>query len=355
MNLKKTIRITSKILLFVVLVLMFVLSIVNAPLFFANKKTTETDYSSWMNDNLILEAKVVDIAMLGAHDAFSHDIGISSTVDIKASDSLMQGTIGKLIKGFSVRQSKTQTVSAKVLLESGVRYFDVRLSFNEIENEYYTVHNYFSTPIEEVLKEINIFLEANPGEFIILDIQHVYGVDYNDETEFIKIREYFENAGILDYAYPDDIKSLGDISYGDITNNQAEAGVLIFSKFQVYDNLFWDYEGHIRSNWANEDEYDKILEFLIEESVFIEENPTYYSRLRIMQAVATMDMSIEGIFRSFETWSLLNRAGKFNNYLVNTEEFESLLAAMPIVMVDYSSQKNFVDQIMPIIISYNNQ
>jgi len=355
MNLKKTIKITSKILLFVVLVLLFLLSVINAPLFFANKNTSETDYSFWMSENLSLEAKIVDIAMLGAHDAFSQDIGIGSTVDIKASDSLMQGAIGRVIKGFSVRQSKTQTVSAKELLESGVRYFDVRLSFNEVENKYYTVHNYFSTPIEEVVEEVAEFLEANPGEFIILDIQHVYGIDYNDENEFLKIRDYFDAAQIFDYAYPNNIKDLNEITYGDITNQKTEAGVIIFSKFKTEDSLFWDYEENIRSSWANEDEYDKIIEYLVYESEYILENPDIYNQLRIMQAVATMEMSLDGIFRSFETWSLLNRASKFNNYLLNSDEFVSMLETMPIVMVDYASEKEFVDKIMPIIISFNNK
>ena len=350
---KRTVRLLRRIILFVLLTIVMLLSIVNIPWFFVSGKVTETDYSNWMNENISFDKKVIDIKMLGAHDALSADIDIFSDVDNKSSDSLMQGFVGKLIKGFSIRQSKTQVVGAKELLESGIRYLDIRISYNESEETYYSVHNYFSSPLIDSLTEISLFLEENPGEFLILDIQHVYGVDYDNSEDFFDIYELFEEASLLDYAYSDDLIELKDITYGIATNNGSEASVMIFSKFTEDNNLFWDYESSIYSPWPNEDEYPKIVDFLEAETLVIDNSTVLQNKFRVMQAVATMEMSLTGIMRSFATWSLLGRAKDFNRYLLDYDNFFQLTEAMPIIMLDFASDKDTVDEFMGLIISYN--
>jgi len=320
---KRSIRFLRRFIIFFLLSVFMLLAVVNAPWFFVNSKSTTEDYSSWMSETLDEDTLIIEVKMLGAHDAFSHEIGISSDVDEKSADGLMTGFIGRLIKGFSIRQSKTQVVSAKELLKSGVRYLDMRLSYNEKEESYYTAHNYFSSKIDEVLSEITLFLSENPGEFVILDLQHIYGVDYNDQEDFDEIYEYFEDSGLI-----------------------------ILSKFNTSNQYFFDYEANIRSNWANEDEFDKIISFLEDEKLSILTS-SYYGEFRVMQAVATMEMSFTGIMRSFETWSLLGRARDFNKYLLEYEGLEALLNVMPILMIDFSTDYQIVDDYMELIISAN--
>jgi hypothetical protein len=327
------------------------LAIVNAPWFFVNSKTTTEDYSNWMSDALDEETLIIEVKMLGAHDAFSHEIGISSPVDEESADSLMKGFIGRLIKGFSIRQSKTQVVSVSEQLKSGIRYLDMRLSYNEKEDSYYTTHNYFSSKLEEVLSEMTLFLSENPGEFIVLDLQHVYGVDYNSADDFDEVYEYFEDSEILDYAITND-QQLLEITYGDITESKTKGGLIILSKFITNNEYFFDYETNVRSNWANEDEFDKIISYLEDEKISIMTN-SYYGEFRVLQAVATMEMSFPGIMRSFETWSLLGRARQFNKYLLEYEELNELLDAMPILMIDFSTDYQIIDDYMELIISAN--
>ncbi|MFA7076076.1 MAG: phosphatidylinositol-specific phospholipase C domain-containing protein [Candidatus Izemoplasmatales bacterium] len=351
---KTTIKFCEKFVLFFFLIIFSILSIINIPWMFVSKQTSSTDYSNWMSENITSDKKIVDIAMIGAHDAFSYQIDIFSQVDEKSAESVMTGFVGKFIKGFSIRQSKTQTVNVEEQLKSGVRYFDMRLSYNEDEKEYYTVHNYFSTPLKSVLRMIEKFLSANPGEFIILDIQHVYGVDYNSQEDFIEVYNYFEEEKLTDYAYPNNIKSLSSVSYADVTDDKNQGGIMVFSKFSQTNEYFWGYDAHIRSSWANEDEFDKIIDFLESEKTDIILNMTYRDRLVVMQAVATMEMSTAGIFRSFGNWSLLGRAREFNQYLLNYEGIDLLLDVMPIMMVDYASDKETVDQMMELIIEHNS-
>jgi hypothetical protein len=353
MKMKRSINLIKKILIFTFLTLIFILSIINAPIFFASDKLSEIDYSDYMKDSLEFDQKLVEIALLGAHDAFSYDIDINSRVDIKSSESLMQGFVGRLIKGFSVRQSKTQMVGVQELLKSGVRYFDMRVSYNEEEETYYTVHNYFSTPLDLVLSQIKQFLEEHPTEFIIIDLQHAYGVDYQSESSFLTIDSYFDESGVYEYAYPKTEKALDLITYGDLTKESTKAGLIIFSKFKDSNDYFWDYETNIRSSWANEGSFAEVYDFLQSESDYIKNNPESHSQLKIMQAVTTMELSLEGIFNSFKSWSLLNRAESFNNFLIQEENFQDLLDYLPIVMVDYTSEIKFNERIMEIIIDHN--
>ncbi len=348
---RRSIRFLRRFIIFFLLSVFMLLAIINAPWFFVNSKTTIEDYSSWMSETLDEETLIIEVKMLGAHDAFSHEIDISSPVDEESADSLMTGFIGRLIKGFSIRQSKTQVVCAQEQLTSGIRYLDMRLSYNEKEETYYTTHNYFSSKLEEVLSEITSFLSDNPGEFIVLDIQHVYGVDYNSADDFEEVYEYFEDSGILEYAITND-QQLLEITYGDITESKTKAGIIILSKFDTSNQYFFDYETNVRSNWANEDEFDKIISFLEDEKLSIMTS-SYYGEFRVMQAVATMEMSFTGIMRSFETWSLLGRAREFNKYLLEYEGLEGLLDVMPILMIDFSTDYKIIDDYMELIISAN--
>lgn len=368
---KKTVKFVFKILAMLVVVLLVLLVSINIPWSNFRHQSTDQDYSSWMSEHLDMEDLIINVSMLGAHDAFTAEMDFFSPADSLSADSIQQGVIGLLIKGFSYRQSRTQVASATELLEAGVRYFDVRLSYNEEEADWYTTHTYFSQNFSLILDEIALFLENHPGEFVILDLQHVYGVDYESEADFLEIYSLFFDAGMLDYAYPSDEKSLFEISVGDVTDSGASAGAIIISKFTQSTTDFFDYGSSIRSNWPNMDSFSDIFEFLEAEAGWIDSGEALtgnqlsgnliaqdsLTAFRVMQAVATMQMNGGGIVEAIRTWSLLERAKDFNQKLIAEENFELWLDAMPIVMVDYANtnQGDFLDQIMDIIIENNQE
>jgi uncharacterized protein YjfI (DUF2170 family) len=108
------------------------------------------------------------------------------------------------------------------------------------------------------------------------------------------------------------------------------------------------------SNWADSDDFEYVENFLIEEANSIETDNTY-GKLRVMQAVTTMQMSGSGILNTITAWSLINRAKKFNAYLLENDQFENLLNELPIIMVDYAdtNSQDFNDNIMEIIMDFN--
>lgn len=366
-------KMVLRFLLSLGILVVVILLTVNLPFDFYAKETSSEDYSDWMYETLVSSQKVIDIAMLGAHDAFTSKITFFSEIDTDSAGSIQQGITGELIRGFSVKQSKTQVSSVCTLLNAGVRYFDIRLTYNEKKAAWYTSHTFFSDEFETVLTDMNAFLEDHPGEMLILDIQHVNGVDLTDieaGTEaFTEIKALFAATGVLDYAFEEGSIALSEITYGNLTTNKTKPGVLIFSKLPEEDPAFWSYGASIRSAWANTDSFETAYDFLAEETALIVSgealtgnqmaiNPEAIDSreaIRVMQGVLTMQMSGDGILTALLAWSLLTKARTFNADLIEQDDFLSWLQAMPIVMVDYSDTnfKGFNDQVMEILIDYN--
>ncbi|MBN2540566.1 MAG: hypothetical protein JXB08_03470 [Bacilli bacterium] len=344
-----SIRIAKRLLIFLLSVILFFL-ILNLPLFTVINNTTDTDYSNWMSETLSGNERIVDIAMLGAHDAFSYDIDIASPLDPYETNSIMQGATGVLVKGFIVRQSRTQMSTASELLKAGVRYFDIRLTYDD--GNWYTKHNYISTDFLPILQEIIDFLDANTGEVLILDFQHISGLDYNSTDDYNVFHKMLFDSGILDYAplNPD----LSILTYGALTNAKTESKVVITSKFA---NSLWDilqYDTAVRSEWADSDNFEYVYDFLKAEAAAIQTGD-FYNRFRIMQGVTTMQMTGGGIVKAIGSWSLINRAKAFNDYLISQPDFVDLLSELPIVMVDYAdtNSRHFNEDIMQIIMDFN--
>ena len=344
------------LLLLGVIIISFVVGI-NIPVVSVNHKSSTNDYSNWMSETLDSEMLIVDVKLLGAHDAFSSEIDIFSKVDVLSAPGIMTSDIGVLIKGFSVRQSITQIASPNELLSNGIRYFDVRLTYDS--EEWMTKHNYISSDFNDIALEITTFLDANQGEFLVLDFQHIHGVDYSSDDDYDLFMNMLVDTGLYNYSYLSSIKDLkditySDITYSDITNDGIESRVIIIDKFEKSEKETFNYETSIRSSWANSDNFDDVISFLENERELVSNDPDIEGFV-VMQAVTTMDMSITGIANSFMTWSLIERSEKFNLYLIEYNQFNQLLETLPIIMVDYANSSPFIDDVMNIIIEANEE
>lgn len=356
-----------KLMLGVVLVLLGLIIALNLPIY-PGLAISQADYSDWMVQHVPEDKRVIDIAMLGAHDALASSISFTSDVDKASASSIQQGVVGSLIKGFSVRQSKTQVSNLTELLQKGVRYLDVRLSFHPNEQEWYSTHNYFSRPFNQDLAELGDFIADHPGEVIILDLQHIYGIDYaNAQAELYQILELFRQVSLQDFLVETTVP-LTDLTYGEITQDKTQAAILLLSKIETDDPRVFSYGESIRSAWPNSDDEAVVFDFLDQEAIIINQGEaktgnqiTNYEGMdardgfRIMQAVLTMQMNPKGIGSAITHWSLLTRAESFNQELINQPEFRDWLKAMPIVMVDFSdsSEGDFYQRMMDLIIEEN--
>lgn len=323
---------------------------------FTFKKSTIGNYNDCLKRGLNnnYSALIKDIAMLGAHDAFSSEISLSSKVDVAEEGLVKNNFLRPLLKGMIVRQSRAQKASSEGLLSRGVRYFDVRLS--HINGKWYTKHSLISEELSFYLIPILKFLNENPGEFIIFDIQHCYYGDlsYNDLIDDLKKITY-QNQNIFDYLnYLPTLIPMGLLSYGLVTSFGTKGGVVILVKNEttIYS---YDYEKSIRSVWHNKITTKEMFMDIQAEYEYLEKNQVeVVNKLVVNQAQKTAQIN-EQIINTIFGWSLLDLANNFNEKLINHHDFEKWLTVMPIVMVDYadSSKGNFNQKINEKIISYN--
>lgn len=84
--------------------------------------------------------------------------------------------VKKLMKKWSV----TQNLTFKEQLESGIRYFDLRVSSKpeEAEIEIYYIHGLYGIKVWDGLTEINTFLTNHSTEVVLLDFNHFYAMEH---------------------------------------------------------------------------------------------------------------------------------------------------------------------------------
>ena len=349
-----------KKLKFILLILLILILTLFMPFSFVNKKVNN-DYEYVFRDNITnVNAKVVDIKMLGAHDAFTEGIKMNSKPNTIEGGIVTNKFINLFAKGLVVRMTKTQNVSAEKMLLAGVRYFDVRAT--KIDDKYYATHGYIGKEIIEYVKEIVDFLGSHNGEFIIFDLQHFYtpdGKNYDvSSSEYQSFLDYmneYENdkgKSILDYVhYNANNTNLKDLTYQDVIGN--DAGIIILAKcdnnqyfyFRDKDATMKEERQYysIRSYWHEENNTNKILESIQKEYDFIT-NHNFEGVLRVNQAQKTGFIMNLKIVRSLFSWSVMDMANSFNAKMVkDKDKFMTYLDAMPIYMADYctSNKGNF--------------
>ena len=137
-------------------------------------------YSSWMS-NIKDDTPINKIAILGSHDS-----GTSTST-------LPNNT------------SKTQDLTIGEQMGFGCRYFDIRVSKNNKDDDNLTLFHGPDASGEkfaDVVNDILQFIQANPSEFLVLDFQK-----FNNDSQQAVIKK-LQSSGLVDIA----IANTGDQS-----------------------------------------------------------------------------------------------------------------------------------------------
>lgn len=324
-------------------------------------------FSNVMKDsNLADDTRVIDIAMLGAHDAFSHKINLLSKPDPAESGIVTNKVVNAFFKGGLVRVARSQTVGAKTLLSRGVRYFDVRIS--NVDGEWYTKHALLDTELKYYMKEIFTFLKDKPEEFIVFDIQHIFtgGKTVNDFLTYLTETHFSHNELSLEsfISYSSTIP-LADLEYVHVRGNN-NGGIVIFlnddgssdanQKYLFYDrgNGEGDMKA-IRSVWHNKTKINDLVPEINKEAQTVKDLGIE-NVFRVNQAQQTADYCSD-VLNALGGWSLIGHAAKSNKVLLSNDNFNFWLSNMPIFMLDFANSKHgkFNELINNRIIAFNNE
>lgn len=355
---KKVIIITVSVILSIILLLIAVLLFVGKSNFtFVKGNSADKEYVNIMGESELSQTtRVVDIAMLGAHDAFSDKITTKSKMNPAETEDSFIGnkTFLTFADGIVSRLSRAQVSGADTLLKKGVRYFDVRIAF--VDNEYYTTHAFLSDKLEIYLKEVIAFLASNPSEFVIFDIQHAYLGDKNFEDLFNYIDSVEVNGrSLLSFVnYDPTTIGLGALTYGEVTSNGGGAVILAKTEQTEAMRYHYVYKDSIRSYWHEKNVKSELIKGIESEYANLTENASEYKdMLRVNQAQLTGTFGGDTIFNTIFGWSLIDMANGMNKELIKHEKFKEWFKAMPILMVDYADCPSSNAIMNDAVIEYN--
>jgi len=327
---------------------------------FTRKPDGNLDFSRVIRDYVALESRVVDIAMLGAHNAFTDNISSRGEIAAGNTNAFVSPLVNTLAPGLVARLMACQKSDASGLLQRGVRYFDVRLVFHE--GEWFTHHTLLSSPLRDYLLQIVEFLHYNAGELVVFDIQHVRleGRQFADLWAYIAQVTY-RGRSLLDFVvYDTRAVALGDLTLGCATLAGASAGLVILAKTPVTEGGWhYFYDSSIRSQWHNRIRTREMVEAIQGESLYLAENASRYAnRFRVNQAQTTPNFdSVGNALYSLGTWSVISHNARHNARLVAREDFTEWLEVMPIFMVDFSDTRRggFNARVMGVINGFNSR
>lgn len=307
------------------------------------------------------DVKVTDIAMIGSHDAFSHKISPSSFPDPHDKRGILSPHALKLLKNRVAKLSKAQVSDAYTQLTKGVRFFDVRVTHTA--KGYYTMHGLTSAPLEEYLADVLRFLQDNDGEIVVLAMQYFKYSQNGYDALFRAMAEVRVNGkNIFDYvSYPK--KPLEDLTYGDVTANGTQSGVVLLAKYRLQDGVkspyiekVYDFQRHTRITWHNDIRTKPILGKIRAEVLAVLRHKADLKHVfRINQAQKTPVSKFGYTLYVAFFLSLLKMSARWNVKLINQPDFADWLHAMPVVFFDYvdTDKNDFNNRINKIINDYN--
>ena len=300
------------------------------------------------DDFSVGNVKLVDISMLGAHNAFANNIDENCVIDpIETNLSSKIPALRFLNDGLY----NAQKAYPYELLDYGVRYFDIRLSRHE--GSWHVKHAFIADDVNTYIEDILRFLSENTGEVVLLDFQHVYYA----ESTFSALASYILNVGfegktLADYA----VTSSNDISsltYKDATENGTKNAVIMFIKpyeDKPLGSYFFDRETNIRSKYHAVMSVKDTVKGIKEEYEFLKNNPV--NSFIVMQAIPRITFGFDGF-----SLNLNNKATKDNIEYINNPDFKEWLTNTPVFMVNncLTTAHDFQPKAVKIISDFNKE
>ena len=153
----------------------------------------ELDLSNWMTKLPVnLQEKPIRLLSIpGSHDSgcFYLDKNSSIAPDEGSTVKTLAKLFGGCAKNIIYKWSITQDLHIYEQLKMGIRYFDLRVAYNEATKKFYVVHGLYGLTYSALFEEFKKFLQQHPKEVLILDFNHLYDFKAEQNKEFMKLIE----------------------------------------------------------------------------------------------------------------------------------------------------------------------
>ncbi|XP_029434708.1 PI-PLC X domain-containing protein 2 isoform X2 [Rhinatrema bivittatum] len=221
---------------------------------------------------------LANLAIPGSHDSFSFWVDEESPIGADQAASVRRLARIALVKKLIKKWSVTQSLTFKEQLESGIRYFDLRVSSraDEAGEEIYFLHGLFGMKVRDGLTAINTFLRHHGREVVFLDFNHFYAMTHGHHTRLIDmLQEIFgSKLGTAEHVENVTLQSLW----------KKGVQVLVFYHSGLSRECAFLWPGRtMPAPWANTTSVQELLRFL--ESALSERSKL--STFHVSQAILT--------------------------------------------------------------------
>lgn len=288
---KRTVKIVAVLLVLVVAFTLFFAITLNAKSLGVGKGSTDGAYGKVLADiDGITEAnpRIIDIAMLGAHDANISSLMPGNPIDDNPKSDVFE-QLYPVSAGFQYRMSVTQTVPPYQLLMQGARFLHFKYTY--YEGDWYASHSIIGRKFEEDVKDVLRFLADHPGEVVVLLLQSTW---FGEDQSLHTFHDWLEGVtldgkNIYDYVYYDKVNvydsefaeegrvRMRDLRYNDVTQSGTSAGVVLLDRREglpqaeteasTYSDYFFDVDSNLAHQWHSRMGEDVLTEE-IEDYVF---------------------------------------------------------------------------------------
>lgn len=303
--------------------------------------------------------RVVDIAMLGAHDANTSSLSVSNGIDHVGADGAL-GAVFPVSAGFQYRFAVTQTATPYQLLLQGVRFLHMKFS---LENGVWRAsHSVLGREFEQDVTDVLRFLDEHPGELVLVVFQCT-NEKMTDNADCPLFNEWlagveYKGKNLYDYAeiyvgtdeVPDDGSFLGtrdditELTYNSVTDGGKQAGLVMFQRYaelygeNAYSHYFYDMDFNAMHEWHSRMGSDVLIDAIDENAGKLNAMGAYRFGLRVNQTQASFSVETLGdVLRGIGEWSLMKFASRYNVELLDNKNFDGWLRAMPVFQVDFAN------------------
>lgn len=201
-----------------------------------------------------------DIILPGSHDSSMNSCNFKTKVNkglFKIIEKIANHSkyVNNFVKNWTITQSHNITQQ----LENGIRYFDLRISYDLSNKIFYISHTYVDAEFKTKFQEMVDFLIKYPSEYIVISIKYDFhnknDINYDREIKFInELLDKYQK-----YIY------FRNISMNFITVEDIRGKILII--YQKNNNVniskyMFDYNQYLNEIWPNSSNIKTVLEYL---------------------------------------------------------------------------------------------
>lgn len=153
------------------------------------------------------------------------------------------------------RWSVTQTLTVEQQLNSGIRYFDIRISRHTGSGKVCFIHGLHGADVIPCLEDMKKFLSNHPKEIVILDFNHLYEMEAGHHASLLQaITEIFGNK-ICPFL------NMECLSLEMLWESELQV-IILYHNEAVSENPFFWSGSFIKSPYTNSTDISHLLSFL---------------------------------------------------------------------------------------------